>query len=455
MKNKLFGTDGIRGIAGTYPLTESLVYAVGFHAGAFLKSHSSDSASSIIIGRDTRESGSWITDRLAEGLTASGMHVCDAGVITTPGISYLVQKEHHAAGAVISASHNPAEYNGIKFFSSNGTKLDDAIEARIEHEIVTKKAPNSSAVHVAKTGHNTGTAEYIDFLCSTFPAGRNLNGMKIVIDCAHGAGYYIGPEVLSKLGAEVIPIFVKPDGFNLNKNCGSQHPAVLQETVKRNNADCGFALDGDADRVIFTDAGGSAFDGDHVLALLAVYLKDKGLLTGNILVTTIMANLGLVRAMEARGIKVIQTAVGDRYVYESMIQHHAVLGGEQSGHIIIRDRVKTGDGMVTALAVLGVMVKTGKTLAELTGIMKKYPQILLNIPVTDKLPIDKISGFTALENKFISELGLDGRIVTRYSGTEHCLRIMIEGIDFEDIKNKAESLAHIVEKKIGQKKAVQ
>ena len=454
---KLFGTDGIRGIAGKYPLTPEFVEKIGIVSAEILTHHfltsqlSSQKVPSpkptIIIGRDTRESGKMIFDGLAKGLIQRGVDVCDCGVITTPAISYLTQATNSLAGIVISASHNPYQYNGIKFFSNSGTKLPDELESEIEEKL--------KASELSKT-ENKGNIipfpeakeKYIEFIKKSIPQGINFSGLKMVIDCANGAVSEIAPQIFRGLGGEVIVVNNTPDGKNINEGCGSLHLEIIQKAVKANRADLGFAFDGDGDRVLFTDEKGSDLDGDHLMALCAECLKRKGKLKNNTLVVTSMSNLGLLLAMEKLGIRVLQTKVGDRYVLEEMLKSGAVFGGEQAGHIIFLDYGKTGDGLITALRVLSIIREEKKPLSELAGIMERAPQVLINVEVKERKPFNTLPLTSKLIQEAESTLGKEGRILVRYSGTEPLARVMVEGKDREKIEEIAKNISEAIKKEL-------
>ncbi|MFC1512721.1 phosphoglucosamine mutase [bacterium] len=447
-QRKLFGTDGIRGIAGKYPLDAETIKITAYEASLVLTKYiKSDTQKSVVVGRDTRSSGEWILDALKEGFMCGGINIIDAGIIPTPAVSFLVKKLNCICGVVISASHNTFEYNGIKFFSNTGEKLPDAVE----HEIETSILQNPKVVCIDNTEYKDfreqADSYYFDFLKSTVEKDFNLDGIKIVIDCANGALYDIAPKFFKELGADVIALNTEPNGKNINAKCGSLHKDILINAVVKNNADLGFAFDGDGDRVLFTDEQGSDIDGDHLMCMTAVFLKEKGMLKDNNLVVTLMTNLGLKIAMKE--INVFETAVGDRYVYEKMKEIDSSLGGEQSGHIIFRDFSLTGDGMLTSLQILRIIKTANKPLSSLAGIMEKLPQILVNVKVKERKDVMLIpSLFNAYKN-IEKELEEKGRVVIRYSGTEPLLRIMIEGRDYNRIKQMADEYAELVKKEIG------
>ena len=443
---RLFGTDGIRGKAGEFPLDDKTVKKLGISASKVLrKSHLKPA---VIMGRDTRESGKQISEALKEGFAAAGVDVWDAGVLPTPGISYLVKKYPVMAGVVISASHNPYRDNGIKFFSHQGTKLSDSVETEIE-DLLNKQATHPASKRKGKIKKMPGLdKEYEKFLETSLGKNISLAGLKILVDCANGSAYKAGPGVLSFLGAKVIPVNVKPNGKNINKNCGSLHAGSLARLTLKNKADCAVAFDGDGDRVIFVDEKGTTRDGDFLLDIIAGYLKEKGKLNNNTLVTTVMANLGLVKAMKKRKIAMAITKVGDRYVYEQMAKTGAVVGGEQSGHIIFRNLMQTGDGILSAIRVLSIMKEKNQPLSRLCANVIKYPQVLLNTKVEKKIPIEKLSRTRQSIRNSEEELGSDGRVLVRYSGTENLLRVMIEGLDINEITNMAHKISDTAREEI-------
>ncbi len=456
---RLFGTDGIRGIAGEYPLTPEFVEKIGivsaetltrhFHPARLSPQEAPSPKLTIIIGRDTRESGEMLFDALASGLIKRGVEVWDCGIITTPAISYLAQATNSLAGIVISASHNPYKYNGIKFFSNLGMKLPDEVENEIEEKLAnfkfskTKKEKKDNI-----TPFPEAKQRYIDFVKKSIPEEANFSGLKMVIDCANGSVSEIGPKIFSDLGAEVVVLNDAPDGKNINERCGSLHLEVIRKAVKANRADLGFAFDGDGDRVLFTDEKGSDLDGDHLMAICAQCLKRKGKLKNNTLVVTSMSNLGLLLAMDKLGIRVLQTKVGDRYVLEEMLKSGAVLGGEQAGHIIFLDYDKTGDGLITALRVLSIVKEEEKPLSELAGIMEKAPQVLINVEVKERKPFAALPLTSKLIKEAESRLGREGRILVRYSGTEPLARVMVEGKDRGKIERIAKKISEAIKKEL-------
>lgn len=447
---KLFGTDGVRGVANVYPMTTEIAMQIGRAAAYVFKN--GHKRHRIVIGKDTRLSGYMIENALAAGICSMGVDVLLVGPLPTPGIANITSSMRADAGVVISASHNPFQDNGIKFFSRDGFKLPDETELRIEELIFSQKIDSLRpvATEVGKASRiDDAAGRYVVFLKSTFPKELDLAGMKIVLDCANGAAYKVAPAVLEELGAEVITIGVKPNGTNINAGCGSLHPEVISEAVKEHGADLGIALDGDADRVIFVDEFGNEVDGDHIMAICAIdLLKQKKLRKGTV-VATVMSNLGLDIAVKKAGGKVVKTAVGDRYVVEEMRKGGYNLGGEQSGHMIFLDHNTTGDGMLSALQVLAIMRRQNKTLSALAEIMTPLPQVLVNVRVAEKRDIMTIPEVAGLVRSIEEKVQDEGRILIRYSGTEPLLRIMIEGQDKFQITAFAKDIADLVEQKLG------
>lgn len=448
---KLFGTDGIRGIACKYPLDPNTVNIIATAASIVLRTKDVFKHP-VIIGRDTRESGQDIVSHLKNGLGNHGIDVWDLGVVTTPCVAYLVKKYPAVAGIVVSASHNPYEYNGIKFFSHKGIKLSDAVEEKIEekiHELSEDMGFRYKKTDKIQPEQRTSLAkEYAGFLLRSVPKSDGFKRFKVVLDCANGASYKIAPQVFSALGVEYVLLNDKPNGKNINKDCGSLYPDGLSRQVLKHKADCGIAFDGDSDRVMFVDETGIVRDGDYLLTILAKFLKQKRKLKKNTLVTTVMANLGLFKAMKKNGVKVCQTAVGDRYVHEEMLKTGAIIGGEQSGHIILSQYLPTGDGILSALQVLNVMRETSKPLSELSQIMQKYPQVLLNEKVNNKIPVKSLPKTLSAIKNAEKKLKSDGRVLVRYSGTENLLRVMIEGLDKDIITGMAKDIINTAVKEI-------
>ena len=445
----LFGTDGIRGEAGQFPLDPATVTAIGFSLASHLAA--SGARPRIITGRDTRESGASIEQALIDGASRAGAECLSAGVITTPGVAFVTRKEQAAAGVVISASHNPYHDNGIKIFAPSGRKMDDAVERLIEADIFN----NIEVPAAALSGHSSTEAEeqlreeYLSFLADEIGNGLELKGLTIVVDCANGASSALAPALFERLGANVIAINATPDGRNINRDCGSLHIDSLQAKVVNEHADLGVAFDGDADRSLFVDGEGNFVDGDATLWALATYLKAHGQLKGDVVVATVMSNIGLEIALRSTGIKLERTDVGDKYVLEELLRLNASLGGEQSGHIILPDLSLAGDGMITTLCLLRALSESRKTLAEMTAGFKRYPQILVNVRVRQKVPFGELASVQAEVRKVEELLSQQGRLLLRYSGTEPLARVMIEGENQAEIDDYAARIAQAVEREIG------
>lgn len=449
---KLFGTDGVRGVANVHPMTTEMAMQLGRAAAyVFRNGHKRHR---IVIGKDTRLSGYMIENALVAGICSMGVDVLIVGPLPTPGIANITSSMRADAGVVISASHNPFQDNGIKFFCREGFKLPDEVELKIEELIFSKKIDSLRpiATEVGKAYRiDDAVGRYVVFLKSTFPKDLDLTGLKIVLDCANGAAYKVAPAVLEELGAELVVIGNKPNGTNINAGCGSLHPEVISEAVKEHRADLGIALDGDADRVIFVDEFGNEVDGDHIMAICATDMLKQKKLRKNTLVATVMSNMGLDIAIKKAGGKIVKTAVGDRYVVEEMRKGGYNLGGEQSGHMIFLDHNTTGDGLQTALQVLAIMQRKKKTLAELAEVMIPLPQVLVNVRVAEKADIMTIPEIAKLVNDVEAKLQDEGRLLVRYSGTEPLLRIMLEGQDKYQITGWGKEIADLVEKKLGGK----
>jgi phosphoglucosamine mutase len=446
--SRLFGTDGIRGVANEPPLTPDLAYRVGRELVATLAAQHGSEQVRLVIGRDTRRSGPLLEAAMVAGLLSAGADCFAVGVLPTPAIALLTRALDASGGIVLSASHNPFEDNGIKLFSAEGTKFPDAWEAQIEARLAgPDTAPRARAAGIGRLiAYDRAEKYYVDFLARCFPL--DLTGLTIVLDCAHGATYRVGPAVFRRLGARVVTTCARPDGTNINAGCGALHPERLRRRLSAVGADIGFAFDGDGDRLISVDHAGEIRDGDYVLAIAGRHMAGRGRLKSNTVVTTVMANLGLDEALTAAGISVVKTQVGDRYVHEEMLRSGANLGGEQSGHLLFPDYAPTGDGVLSALAVLGVMRETGETLASLATCMRKFPQVLVNVPVTRKPPIDSLTDVAARIRVFESEMNGTGRILVRYSGTEPLARVMIEGADGARIRGMADELAAAIRREL-------
>ncbi len=440
MSKKYFGTDGIRGQVGEYPITPEFVMKLGWAVGKVLGKRAQDR---IVIGKDTRISGYMFESALEAGIAAAGMNVQLLGPMPTPGIAYLTRTFRAAAGIVISASHNSYLDNGIKFFSAEGTKLDDDIENQIE-AYLDKEMTTVPADKLGKAKRvSTAAGRYIEFCKATIPASFSLDGLKIVIDCANGAAYSVGPKVFRELGAEVHPVFNNPDGLNINESCGATDVTALARIVKADKADLGIALDGDADRLIMVDHNGEVVDGDELLYIIAKGAYDSGRLEGGV-VGTLMSNLGLEKALQSHGIDFLRAKVGDRYVMELLKENNWNFGGESSGHLICLDKNTTGDGIIAALQVLAVMVSESKSLAELKSGMSKYPQTMINVKVSKRQ--DPMQNQTVVKavKEVEAVLKDTGRVLLRASGTEPLIRVMIEGEDADLVQKLTEQLAEVV-----------
>lgn len=437
---KYFGTDGVRGRANVEPLTAEFALKLGKAAAGLFKNN--DTHRKIIIGKDTRLSCYMFENALVSGICSAGIDAVMVGVIPTPAIAFLTKSIRADAGVVISASHNPYYDNGIKFFNANGYKLPDITEQEIER-MIDNNEPSLDPDSIGKAYRIEGIGRYVEFVKSTFPKNNDLKGLKIVVDCAHGASYKVAPLALRELGAELILINVEPNGTNINDNCGAVHPEGMAQAVIEHKADVGISFDGDADRVVFADEHGNIVDGDKIMGICAIDMMEHGILNNNTIVATVMSNLGFEYSMNKKGVKLIRSQVGDRYVMEDMIKNNCNLGGEQSGHLIFSDFNTTGDGLISAMQVLGLMVNKGKTLSELCNFIETYPQILKNVIVERKVPLTELEKTNTLIEKIEKDLGTTGRLLVRYSGTENKLRIMLEGKDESIISDYAESIAYV------------
>ncbi|HWP65245.1 MAG TPA: phosphoglucosamine mutase [Candidatus Limnocylindria bacterium] len=449
-ERRLFGTDGVRGTANVEPMTSETALRLG-RALAHV-SKRSPHRHKILIGKDTRLSGYMLEQAMASGICSMGVDVLLVGPLPTPGIAFLTRSMRADAGVVISASHNPFQDNGIKFFGSSGFKLADELELEIERYVFGDAidALRPTATEIGKAFRiDDAVGRYNVLVKSTFPRAFTLDGLTIALDCGHGAAYRVAPEVLEELGARVVAIGVDPNGENINDGVGALHPAALQALVRESGAHVGLALDGDADRAILVDEQGAVVDGDEVMAILATHLHGRGELQHGTLVTTVMSNLGLHVAMRERGIQVVTTAVGDRYVVEAMVRGGYNLGGEQSGHIVFLDHNTTGDGLITGLAVLARMVESGRPLSELRRVMTRYPQVLRNLRVREKPPVDSLPGVARAVREAERVLGERGRVLVRYSGTETLLRVMVEGESEAQIAKLAADIVAAADAAIG------
>lgn len=442
MSRRYFGTDGVRGRVGQHPITAEFMLKLGWAVGRVL-ARKGKGKGKVLIGKDTRISGYMFESALEAGLSAAGVDVHLTGPMPTPGIAYLTRTLHADAGIVISASHNPYYDNGVKFFSATGTKLPDEVELAIEEELDKPMETVDSALLGKAARIKDSGGRYIEFCKGTIPMSMSLKGLTLVVDCAHGATYHVSPSVFEELGAKVHVIGDEPDGLNINQGVGSTEPKILQEEVVRLGADAGIALDGDGDRVIMVDHRGELVDGDELLYIIARDRHRQGTL-GSAVVGTLMSNLGLEHAMRSLEIEFHRARVGDRYVMEMLKSLGAVLGGEGSGHIICLDRTTTGDGTVSALQVLAAMVETGRSLHELRTSMEKYPQVLVNVTLTRALDVDNDPHIASAVRQAEQELGDQGRVLLRCSGTEPLVRVMVEGVDSAQVGRVAEDIADVV-----------
>ena len=440
MGKRYFGTDGIRGRVGQHPITAEFVLKLGWAAGRALQTRGFNK---VVIGKDTRISGYMFESALEAGLSAAGVNVALLGPMPTPGIAYLTRTLHACAGIVVSASHNPYYDNGIKFFSRDGQKLPDAVETRIE-DLIEQPLTTVEPDALGKAERIVDAAgRYIEFCKSTVPAYTSLAGMKIVVDCANGAGYHIAPHLFHELGADVIAIGNEPNGTNINKECGATHAEAMARAVRKHRADVGVALDGDGDRLMMADAAGEVMDGDKLIYAIARHRKELGLLSGGV-VGTLMTNLGAELAIKALGCDFLRAKVGDRYVLELLQQNGWQLGGESSGHILCLDKHTTGDGIVSALQVLAALRGSGRSLADYTRDCPVYPQLLLNVRVAKGFKLDGQKAIGKAVTEVEAELGDTGRVVLRPSGTEPLIRVMVEGRDEAQVKRTAEHIADAV-----------
>ena len=449
-KRRLFGTDGVRGVANTEPMNSETALRLGRAVAHVFRR--SPRRHKILIGKDTRVSGYMLETAMASGICSMGVDVLLVGPMPTPGIAFLTRSLRADAGVVISASHNPFQDNGIKFFASDGFKLPDAVEAEIEDLVFA-----DSIDHLRPTASEIGKAFRIDdalgrynvFAKNCFPRHLTLDGLRIVVDAANGAGYRVAPEVLEELGARVDTIACEPDGENINRDCGATHPEHLQAKVREVGADVGVALDGDADRCILVDEKGELVDGDQVLGIAARELKRGGQLAKDTVVATVMSNLGLEVALREMGIALRRTPVGDRYVVEEMVRGGFNLGGEQSGHVLFLDHNTTGDGLITALAILAIVAETKRPLSELANVMTRYPQLLINVPIRERRDLSGEPRVAAAVRDVERTLGDRGRVLVRPSGTEALMRVMVEGEREADVRRHAEAIAQVIREVAG------
>ncbi len=457
MTKKIFGTDGVRGVANVEPVTAETALKLG-RAAAYVfgelnaRHRPAGARPKIVLGKDTRLSGYMLENALVAGITSLGADVLVIGPLPTPGVAYITRSLRADAGIVLTASHNPYEDNGIKFFRHDGYKLDDQIEARIEQLVFTGEIesvrPTANKIGRA-TRIDDALGRYVEFAKASFPRKMSLEGMRVAVDVANGAAYKSTPCILRELGADVPVAHNGPNGMNINDGCGSTHPEEIQRIVKMSRADVGITHDGDADRVLLCDENGAIVDGDEILAIAAVDLLQRGQLRDNTMVATVMSNFGLDETIAANGGKIVRTKVGDRYVIEEMMKGNFNLGGEQSGHIIFRDFTTTGDGIITALQILRIMHKTGQPLSKLKRCLQKYPQAQRNLVVKEKRPFAELDSVMKLVNQAEKELSGKGRVLLRYSGTEPKIRLLIEGREFEVIDKQADRIADAIQSAIG------
>lgn len=447
---RLFGTDGVRGVANVYPMTVEVAMQLGRAIAYVFKKE--PRRHRIVIGKDTRLSGYMLENAMVSGICSMGVDVMLVGPLPTPGIAFITSSMRADAGVVISASHNLYQDNGIKFFSRDGFKLPDDVEAQLEEFIFSNQDPDHrpTASEIGKAFRvDDAIGRYVVFLKNTFPKELTLDGLKIAVDCANGASYKVAPEVFYELGAEVFPVGIEPDGENINLNCGSLHPETVARVVKERGADIGIALDGDGDRCILVDEKGRILDGDYAMAITASRMLREGRLRDKTLVTTTMSNMGLEESIKRLGGKVVRTAVGDRYVAEEMLKGGYNMGGEQSGHIIFLDHTTTGDGIISALQILTIMVREGKRLSQLSEVMNPFPQVLINVRVREKKGLLEVPKIASRIKEVERRLDGKGRLFVRYSGTEPMARVMVEGRDEAEIKAMADYVAKAIEGEIG------
>ena len=455
-ERRLFGTDGVRGVANIEPVTAETALKLGRAAAHVFStvenSHHPSDRRKIVLGKDTRLSGYMLETAMVAGITSLGVDVLVIGPLPTPGVAFITRSLRADAGIVLSASHNPYEDNGIKFFRHDGYKLDDEIETSIEDIVFSGEIENirPTATKIGKAFRiDDALGRYVEFAKQSFPRGRTLDSLRVAVDCANGAAYKSTPCILRELGAEVHVVHNAPNGTNINANCGSTYPAEIQRVVKETRAHLGITHDGDADRVLLCDENGELVDGDEIMAIAAIDFLNRGRLTGDTLVATVMSNFGLDEALSAKGGKVLRTRVGDRYVIEAMMRDGFNVGGEQSGHMIFRDYATTGDGIVSALQILRIMIETGKPLSELKKVLKKYPQAQRNLKVREKPALETLGPLQILLKEIEQRLNGKGRVLLRYSGTEPKIRLLIEGRDEALINGDADRVAEAIQDLIG------
>jgi phosphoglucosamine mutase len=448
-KPTLFGTDGIRGVAGEYPLDHAMVWKVGCALGRVLRESEGSEPVRVVLGRDTRESGEWLASLMARGLASTGAEVSDVGVITTPGVAFLTRQHRFAAGVVISASHNPYRDNGIKILSTAGTKLPEAVELRVEEALDKLQMPSPAMFSIAGRRSEL-VQDYLQFLEHLASKDVGARVRRVVMDCANGAASELAPELMRRIGVEPIVLNATPDGRNINLNCGSLHPEAMAEATCAVGGDLGVAFDGDADRAIFASSTGRIADGDHVLYAASHFFADRGELRGGAVIGTLMTNFALELALTRQGIGLKRTPVGDRYVLEEMLRSGVNLGGEPSGHIIFADQSFAGDGLITLLELLRIMTETGRRLDELVGAYSPLPQLIVNVPVRTKPPLESIPAVAEAIESCRRDIDGNGRAVVRYSGTELLARVMVEAEDAGIVRKHAHGIAAAIENAIGQ-----
>jgi phosphoglucosamine mutase len=448
-KPQLFGTDGVRGVAGHYPLDAETVWKLGRALGTVLGKEASARPLRVVLGEDTRESSGWISRALTGGLRSRGVEVTYAGVFTTPGVAFLTRHHGFAAGVVVSASHNPYEDNGIKILSASGMKLAEAVELEIERVLARSDSAGREASEAPLEPAPQLLNDYVEFLSSLVPDGACLSRLRLVVDCAHGAASRVVPELLTRLGTEARILHAAPNGRNINLGCGSLHPEIMAQETKASAAGLGVAFDGDVDRAIFATHRGRIADGDHILYACALHLHQSKVLKGASVVGTLMTNLGLELALARHGIALKRTPVGDKYVLEEMLRSGINLGGEPSGHIIFSDISLAGDGLITLLQVLRLLDETGESLEELVRGLKQFPQIIRNVRVRKKPPLESIPGIVQAITECERDFGEQGRVVVRYSGTEKVARVMVEAEEAEAVERHAARIATAIDSALG------
>jgi phosphoglucosamine mutase len=449
-KPQLFGTDGVRGVAGQFPLDRETIFKLGQALGIVLRKHVAARPLRVVLGEDTRESSVWISQTMAAGLRSSSVEVAYAGVITTPGVAFLALRHGFAGGVMISASHNPYQDNGIKILSNSGMKLSEALELEIETLLSRFPTPTlEGPTEVALEASTQLFDDYLEFLMGLFPSEKQFSKFRLVVDCGNGSASRVAPQLLRRLGIEARFLHSEPTGRNINLECGSLHPQLMAEETRKYSADLGVAFDGDADRAIFSTGEGTIADGDYVLYATATFLKERGILKGGAVVGTLMTNLGLELALGRHAMKLMRTPVGDKYVLEEMRRSGINLGGEPSGHIIFSDISLAGDGIITLLQVLRVLAETGKSFSEIVNPLRQFPQIIRNVRVRERRPLESIPEVNDAVSEFRRQVGNRGRVVVRYSGTEPLARVMVEAEEAGVVEHHAGAIAGAIEEALG------